>query len=218
MEEEEKLLIPYQEKDEGNRLYKLGEIENASKSYSKALLAVNYLFKDAKIVEEDAMKYVKEIKIPCLLNLSACYLKLKSSYENVIIHCSDVLSIEPENSKALYRRGVANMELANYDEARKDLKEARNLEPNDNNIYEAQVELKKKISAYKEKTKKIAQKTFESKKEPIKESSQEATKEQEATIEQSLQDPQPIPDLQPATQPYFYFLFKCCRRRANIQH
>lgn len=107
------------------------------------------------------MKLVKEVQIPCLLNLSACYLKMKLSYENAIIHCTDVLNIDPENAKALYRRGLAHTELANFDEAAKDLKEARTIEPNNTSIFEAQNDLRKRINEYKEKTKKIARKVIE---------------------------------------------------------
>ncbi|CAG9315939.1 unnamed protein product [Blepharisma stoltei] len=196
MEVDEKLMIPYKEKDEGTRLFKAGEFENSSKAYSKALLAINYLFKDELIPEEDVMRYVKEIQIPCLLNLSACYLKMKVNYENVIIHCSDVLNVDPGNPKALYRRGVAHTELSNFEEASRDLKEARRIEPKNNSIYEAQVELKSRIKAYKEKTKKIAQKTFEKKPQP---------------------EVKNIPE--PSTWTLLgQIIFQCCRRRANFRH
>jgi len=56
----------------------------------------------------------------CLLNFSACQLKLKN-YESVVEHCSEVLQNDPENVKAFYRRGKAyslmnsKLELAKKD-------------------------------------------------------------------------------------------------------
>ena len=40
-----------------------------------------------------------------------------------------VLELQPENAKALFRRGVANMNLNNMDRAENDLKKAETLDP-----------------------------------------------------------------------------------------
>ena len=61
------------------------------------------------------------MKVPFLLNYSQCQLLLGNYYE-VIEQCSQVLQREPDNVKALYRRGIANLKAWNPDEAEKDLK------------------------------------------------------------------------------------------------
>ena len=40
-----------------------------------------------------------------------------------------MLELQPENTKALFRRGVANMNLNNMDRAENDLRKAETLDP-----------------------------------------------------------------------------------------
>ena len=55
------------------------------------------------------------------LNYAACLLKL-GDFKTVIVQCSEVLKRDPENVKALFRRGVAYMKLGrDLEDARKDL-------------------------------------------------------------------------------------------------
>ena len=55
---------------------------------------------------EQAVKLVKDIELTVCNNLAHCYIKVEE-YHHAIKYCSTVLEKEADNSKALYRMGVA---------------------------------------------------------------------------------------------------------------
>lgn len=57
-------------------------------------------------------------------NISVCHLKMKNWHE-VENFCNKILEINPEDVKALYRRGVSRRELWNYDAALSDFSTAK---------------------------------------------------------------------------------------------
>jgi tetratricopeptide (TPR) repeat protein len=216
MEEEEKLQIPQQQKDEGNALVATGNYQEASKCYSKALLAINYLFKEGKLPsQESAEKMVKEIQIPCLLNLALCYLKLKICHENVVIHCSDALKIEPNSIKGLYRRSMAYLQLGQLDEAKNDLQKAIKLEPNNLSLREGWEEYKRRKQEYKEKERKRAQTMF--KFEPEIKETPKALEALEAPEAPEALETSEAPNRQSAWLEIVRGLLNCCRRRVHIE-
>ena len=75
---------------------------------------------------ESAVKYIAEVEIPTCLNLAHCYLKLEE-YDHTVKYTSQALVNEPENVKALYRRGVAYTKMGKNVEAREDLLQALEL-------------------------------------------------------------------------------------------
>lgn len=103
---EEKLKIPYIEKQNGNILAKKEEYEASMKHYSKSLLGVKYL-KDSNDINtpELSEKFEKDIEIPVNLNLALCNIKVKN-FQYVIHHASKVLELDPNNCKAYYRRAI----------------------------------------------------------------------------------------------------------------
>lgn len=66
-------------------------------------------------------------KLPLLLNYSQCML-LKKDYYAVIEYCTEVLSHEPSNVKALYRRAKAHVGAWNPDDAKKDYQKCLELD------------------------------------------------------------------------------------------
>ena len=76
---------------------------------------------------------VQQAQLPILMNLAACYLKPGPENDPTLAHqyCSDALNYEPENAKALYRRGQANLARHFVDEARADVLKAAKLLPKD---------------------------------------------------------------------------------------
>jgi tetratricopeptide (TPR) repeat protein len=58
-----------------------------------------------------------------MLNMASCYLRLGDNAKCVSV-CSDVLNVSPDNVKALYRRGQAQLALNNKKAAISDLKKA----------------------------------------------------------------------------------------------
>ncbi|CAL4058809.1 unnamed protein product, partial [Meganyctiphanes norvegica] len=76
---------------------------------------------------DEEWEKLNELKIPLLLNYSQCQL-LQGEYYPAIEHCSDVLKHNPDNVKALFRRGKAYIEVFSPAEARTDLLKAAQLD------------------------------------------------------------------------------------------
>lgn len=164
---ENQLLIPAQEKEAGTAYWQQKDYFNASKSYSKALLAINHLMKEEKFeTQEQILTMINEVQLPCLLNLSACYLKQNCGYSNVVNFCTDALKIQDNNVKALYRRAIAYTFLDKFKEAEQDIDRGLLIDPENPGLLKARADLGKRRNAYLEKTKKIARKTFGADKVP----------------------------------------------------
>ena len=71
--------------------------------------------------QETAVRYILEIEVPVNLNMGLCYLRIGKNHE-AIYSCTQALDKDQtENEKALYRRGVAYMNIGELKKARKDL-------------------------------------------------------------------------------------------------
>lgn len=182
---EKTLEVAYAEKSSGNDFFHKGELEEASKAYSKALLAVNQAFREAE-EEADLRPLVQEVQIPSLLNLALCYLKLGRDINNAVLHCSSVLQIEPGNIKALYRRAQAHLHLQDFSQCRHDLVSAMNLDPSNASLKELWTEYTRKQQAYEAKSRKIARAAI-------------STPSEDTSIRREL----------------LWGLFRCCRRRMH---
>lgn len=68
------------------------------------------------------------MKVPILLNYAQCKL-LEEDYYAVIEHCTTVLEAEPNNVKALFRRGKAHVGAWNCKEAEEDFHKVSQLDP-----------------------------------------------------------------------------------------
>jgi tetratricopeptide (TPR) repeat protein len=63
------------------------------------------------------VKVVIEVtQLPCMKNSSLCQLKL-NRYTQCIEQCDEVLEIEPDCTKTLYRKATAKLALGQLDEA-----------------------------------------------------------------------------------------------------
>merc|ERR1712217_695954 len=96
-------------------------------------------------VPTDRVEDVKRLKQSTHLNMAACYLKL-NEHQKCVNSCSKALETGPL-SKAFFRRGQANLEMRNLDEAKDDFEQARKLEPNDAAI---EKELRRLQQAFKQ--------------------------------------------------------------------
>mmetsp|Transcript_45560 Transcript_45560/g.142692 ORF Transcript_45560/g.142692 Transcript_45560/m.142692 type:complete len:327 (-) Transcript_45560:302-1282(-) len=96
-------------KEEGDKLFKAAQFENAIEKYSKCLDA------------EGSM--TTPLAVKCLLNRSACYKQL-SNFSGVIDDTSYVLEEHPENVKALIRRAQAFEACERYRLALQDVRTA----------------------------------------------------------------------------------------------
>ncbi|TPX31422.1 hypothetical protein SmJEL517_g05253 [Synchytrium microbalum] len=101
------------EKEKGNAFFKKGEFKKAVVCYNKSLQLDN--------------------NCVVIVNRAMAYLKL-GMYTEAEQDCSNGLSLDSKNVKALWRRGMARFELAKYAEAKQDLERALILEPGNKSI------------------------------------------------------------------------------------
>lgn len=83
--------------------------------------------KDTEILIE-MMTQKDALMATTLLNISVCHLKL-NNFLRAFDTADRVLSLQPGNVKALYRRGMAHYHMANYDEARDDFRRLLSIQP-----------------------------------------------------------------------------------------
>ena len=109
-------------------------------SYAKGLRYV------ISIAPSERGKDINGVRSAMLLNLSACQLKL-GCYDAVVKNCSKVLQADPDCVKALYRRGLARININELDLAGEDLRKVQQLSPSDQSIKEQMGVLNAKVRA-----------------------------------------------------------------------
>lgn len=85
-------------------------------------------------------------------NMAASYIRT-NNFEKAVDYASKVLVKDPENAKALYRRGTAYHRLNNLEKAEKDLKAAVKFAPNDKAIRQELELISKAYAEYEKKSK-----------------------------------------------------------------
>lgn len=96
---------------------------------------------------------IKELELAANLNLALCFLKLEE-FASAIKFATEALTLDPENSKALSRRGSAHVSLNHIDEARADLEAAKAKSPDDAGIKKELQRLAKLEKAHEQKERK----------------------------------------------------------------
>lgn len=122
MEAGELLGLARQHKEEGNRLFKSGQERAAAACYSEAFKLATAASSTSDPADAG------ELQLTLYLNLSACQLKLRLN-RHAFKNCSRVLEVWPDCVKALYRRGVACLNMGDLPQAEEDLLRAREAEP-----------------------------------------------------------------------------------------
>ncbi|CAE8584070.1 unnamed protein product [Polarella glacialis] len=164
-------------KQQGNARFKEQNFRGALGSYHKVFCYVNGLqipgerneassytemmgksSAAGRHVPGEKVEDVKRLKQSTHLNMAACYLKLEE-YKKCIDACSKALSTG-SLSKAYFRRGQANLELGNLDEAKSDFERARDLAPEDPAIEKELRRLRVAFSQHDAKEKKKFAKMF----------------------------------------------------------
>eukprot|EP00095_Tigriopus_kingsejongensis_P000254 maker-scaffold272_size230267-snap-gene-0.22 protein:Tk00254 transcript:maker-scaffold272_size230267-snap-gene-0.22-mRNA-1 annotation:"ah receptor-interacting protein" len=105
-------------REEGNQLFRDKKTKEASEKYGIAITLLEQLMLREKPNDEEWLE-LRAAKIPLLLNFSQCRLS-ENDYYPVIEHCSEVLEVDPDNVKALYRRAKANVGAWNPNAAKED--------------------------------------------------------------------------------------------------
>uniref|UniRef100_A0A3B1JQ00 peptidylprolyl isomerase n=1 Tax=Astyanax mexicanus TaxID=7994 RepID=A0A3B1JQ00_ASTMX len=127
MTDEEKLQAVPQIHEEGNILFKKGEIAAAAEKYYNAIACL----KNLQMKEQPGdVPWIKldQMITPLLLNYCQCKLMLGHYYE-VLEHCSSLLNKYEDNLKAYFKRGKAHAAVWNEAEARADFAKVLELDP-----------------------------------------------------------------------------------------
>mmetsp|Transcript_32067 Transcript_32067/g.75229 ORF Transcript_32067/g.75229 Transcript_32067/m.75229 type:complete len:302 (-) Transcript_32067:34-939(-) len=149
---EQKVLAALRAKDAGNVHFKSGSLEAARSSYQEALDLLSWSSSeaDAEWVTGAVREERSKLALACCLNLAQCELKLELHLE-AATHAEQVVQIEPNNVKGLYRLGQAYMHLGYLDKAQRALHKAASLEPTNREL-RAQLEAcQKKLQASEQK-------------------------------------------------------------------
>ncbi|XP_057795094.1 peptidyl-prolyl cis-trans isomerase FKBP62-like [Salvia miltiorrhiza] len=146
MNTEEKIAASGKKKEEGNIWFRAGKYERASQRYGKAVGFIEY---DSSFSEEEK-EQAKVLKVSCNLNDAACKLKLKK-YKEAEKLCTKVLEVDDKNVKALYRRAQAYINLVELELAKKDIKKALEIDPNNRDVKLEYKILMEKVKEYNRK-------------------------------------------------------------------
>lgn len=124
LQEAERVAHCSRRKEFGSKFFQGGESRRALKRYQHVTSALAYLdhWKDAS-AKADATA----LRRLCHLNAAACWLKLEV-WREAEVASGNVLAEEPDNVKALFRRGRALQELGEYREAERYVRKALGLE------------------------------------------------------------------------------------------
>ncbi|ETW03867.1 hypothetical protein, variant 1 [Aphanomyces invadans] len=151
----DRMRLVVKNKDEGNELFRGGNIQHAAARYVKALTHATKFFD----LRPDEAAEVKAIKLSLYLNLAQCYLKLES-WQKAVVNCKDALDLDPTNTKALYRRALGYERLKDYAAAFEDSQKAFMLAPGDKAVVALNDRLKAHMKKQEATEKKMWAKAF----------------------------------------------------------
>lgn len=133
-------------KHSGNHFYRTGDFVKSARKYKKVSRYYNF-FKDREVNAGDKA-LLDAFQLVNLINLAATELKLEE-FDDVRFSCNAAIKIDANNSKAYYRRGIANLQLKNYEIALDDLKMAHTLLPGNRAILKEFERAKKLLLDYR---------------------------------------------------------------------
>ncbi|XP_042268926.1 FKBP prolyl isomerase 16 [Thunnus albacares] len=125
----DRIRIGNQKRERGNFHFQREEYSMAARAYCMALDVLTTRSRDGNDGGVEAEEEeVHDYRVKCLNNLAASQLKLEQ-YNEALHTSRDVLALEPNNVKALFRTGKLLSDMAEYKEAMEVLKKALKLEP-----------------------------------------------------------------------------------------
>ena len=167
---DEKVKMAQRLKDDGTMYFKENRFLKAFRLYKRAVNTLKRKRSSSQQNEElsDSMKkQMNELMIPCLMNMSACCLKLKNREQDCISYCTQILEEYKEvltadqKLKTLFRRGQAHLQLSDYEKAREDLTLAKQISPDNKAVAAELRKLQQEEDAYKRKLKKMYSNMFD---------------------------------------------------------
>ncbi|XP_057608883.1 peptidyl-prolyl cis-trans isomerase FKBP8 isoform X2 [Chionomys nivalis] len=123
---QERVALANRKRECGNAHYQRADFVLAANSYDLAIKAITSSAKVDMTCEEE--EQLLQLKVKCLNNLAASQLKL-DHYRAALRSCSQVLEHQPDNIKALFRKGKVLAQQGEYSEAIPILRAALKLEP-----------------------------------------------------------------------------------------
>lgn len=172
MKKEDRLRLAGKNKDEGNDMFKAQKFDDAVRRYKKAIDHVSRPECESNLTPQEA-EDAKKIKVSCHLNSAQCYLKAAETalsdggknaaepfYKKAKVSCDDVLDLDSENIKAMYRRGLCWEKLGELDTSMKDIKKALKMKPDDVDLKKSAERLERLTKKQKEGQKKVFSKMF----------------------------------------------------------
>ncbi|ETK91802.1 hypothetical protein F441_04822 [Phytophthora nicotianae CJ01A1] len=118
-------------KRQGNLHVKQGELKRALASYAKVFAYVNGLSVAGDSMSQYAQgaagmtatqeqgSQIQAVKVAVWSNMALCHLKLGTQPERALNCCDKVLELEPQHSKARFRKAQAMVQLTHYERAYK---------------------------------------------------------------------------------------------------
>nr|AAI52651.1 FK506 binding protein 8 [Danio rerio] len=142
----ERIILANRKRERGNVHYQRADYAFAVNSYGIAL-QITETSSRVDISQEEEEELL-DMKVKCLNNMAAAQLKL-DHYEAALRSCVSVLAHQPDNVKALFRKGKVLALQGEFAEAIKTLKMALKLEPSNKTIHAELSKLVKKHSEQK---------------------------------------------------------------------
>ncbi|KAM6953731.1 tetratricopeptide repeat protein 9C [Aplochiton taeniatus] len=163
-------------KTEGNTFYREKKVRSAIGRYHRALIVLRGLDSDvtaavkgfgpeAPVLSSEQEELLRNTQVDCYNNLAACLLQRQTvDYSRVMEYSLRVLQWRPGDVKALYRAGVASLELGDAHTARQYLLTACRGQPNDANVRKHLQRAEEMLSKEYQKEKALYQGMFSSQK------------------------------------------------------
>eukprot|EP00761_Pharyngomonas_kirbyi_P003310 gb/GECH01003314.1/.p1 GENE.gb/GECH01003314.1/~~gb/GECH01003314.1/.p1 ORF type:complete len:290 (+),score=95.38 gb/GECH01003314.1/:1-870(+) len=126
---EEKIKKAQKRRQQGNDYFSEKQFGKAASRYEKATALFDFIYS----LTSNEQTQANQEKLPCLLNLAACQLKL-GEYRRAMETCDQVLQVDAHSSKALFRKGKACRALSEYGEAEESLSKALKAMPDNKGI------------------------------------------------------------------------------------
>ncbi|KAJ3044056.1 hypothetical protein HDV00_003160 [Rhizophlyctis rosea] len=147
-------------KDEGNAEFKAGNASQALRKYHEATLYLTGLdngslasIVPSKELAESVKKEIADTLKACHSNMAACYIKTEN-WPKALKMCDKVITADPNNVKAYFRRGQVHFNQQDYDKAQADFKKAAELDPKDPGIRAELAKVRQKQKELEEKSRK----------------------------------------------------------------
>ncbi|KAF4702746.1 hypothetical protein FOZ62_007881 [Perkinsus olseni] len=162
----ERLRMAAKNKEEGNVVFKAGNLQDAVNRYARAMQHLNKAFdmSPEQQAEHDS------IALSCHLNTAQCYIKMAAKesdkekaergWEKAVDAAKDAVKINDGSAKAHYRLAFALDHLGKFDEGLTSAKRARHLAPEDKEIVRLESRLQTQIERQNAKAKKMYKKMF----------------------------------------------------------